>query len=231
MMRRTGFTLIELLVVIAIIAILAAILFPVFAKAREKARQSSCQSNEKQLGIAVAMYVGDYDGTYPPYFVRPGGAGGGFGTSGDLSWRVMMLPYIKNTQIFQCPSYGAAAPQFDGNGSDYNETGGYGLNLMHWNGTLSTAYPPIGVASTIVAESAITNIAGCILLGDYNATAGSVFFSNGAPTHGYIRSDAGALRHNDGANYLYTDGHVKWQKPSNIHCNSDADCAWSIRGG
>ncbi|MBC7807537.1 MAG: prepilin-type N-terminal cleavage/methylation domain-containing protein, partial [Akkermansiaceae bacterium] len=62
---KSGFTLIELLVVIAIIAILAAILFPVFAQAREKARQISCLSNQKQIGIAMMMYVQDYDETYP----------------------------------------------------------------------------------------------------------------------------------------------------------------------
>src|SRR5688500_14171901 len=61
----SGFTLIELLVVIAIIAILAAILFPVFARARENARSASCQSNLKQIGLAFAQYVQDYEGSYP----------------------------------------------------------------------------------------------------------------------------------------------------------------------
>ena len=60
---RRGFTLIELLVVVAIIAILAAILFPVFARAREKARQSTCQSNQKQIALAMRMYMQDYDET------------------------------------------------------------------------------------------------------------------------------------------------------------------------
>jgi prepilin-type N-terminal cleavage/methylation domain-containing protein len=58
---RVGFTLIELLVVIAIIAILAAILFPVFSQAREKARQSTCNSNSRNISMAAAQYVQDYD--------------------------------------------------------------------------------------------------------------------------------------------------------------------------
>ena len=58
---KKAFTLIELLVVIAIIAILAAILFPVFARARENARRSSCQSNMKQIGLAMIQYAQDYD--------------------------------------------------------------------------------------------------------------------------------------------------------------------------
>lgn len=65
MRSRKGFTLIELLVVIAIIAILAAILFPVFAKAREAARASSCQSNMKQIGSAIKMYLSDWDDCFP----------------------------------------------------------------------------------------------------------------------------------------------------------------------
>lgn len=64
-MRRKGFTLIELLVVIAIIAILAAILFPVFSRAREKARQTTCTSNQKQIGLALQIYVQENDEALP----------------------------------------------------------------------------------------------------------------------------------------------------------------------
>jgi prepilin-type processing-associated H-X9-DG protein len=54
-----------LLVVIAIIAILAAILFPVFAKAREKANQTTCMNNQRQIAVAVLMYVQDNDEMFP----------------------------------------------------------------------------------------------------------------------------------------------------------------------
>ena len=61
--QRRAFTLIELLVVIAIIAILAAILFPVFAQAKEAAKKTGCLSNQKNIGMAHMLYIGDYDDT------------------------------------------------------------------------------------------------------------------------------------------------------------------------
>lgn len=63
--RRRGFTLIELLVVIAIIAILAAILFPVFSRAREKARQTKCTSNQKQIALAIQIFIQENDEKLP----------------------------------------------------------------------------------------------------------------------------------------------------------------------
>ncbi|MHB9133152.1 MAG: DUF1559 family PulG-like putative transporter [Armatimonadota bacterium] len=111
---RKGFTLIELLVVIAIIAILAAILFPVFAKAREKARQTSCTNNQRQMAIAISMYVQDNSETFFPDSV-------------SSSWATYVKPY-NEPSIYDCPTKTGRgsndAPEYGFNGNFFGASGG-----------------------------------------------------------------------------------------------------------
>ncbi|HLV82136.1 MAG TPA: DUF1559 domain-containing protein [Chthonomonadaceae bacterium] len=97
--RKKGFTLIELMVVIAIIAILAAILFPVFAQAREQARKTSCLSNTRQMGLAVLMYVQDYDAQYPITTVDLDSINPNL----FFTWQDLVQPYMKSYQSVICP--------------------------------------------------------------------------------------------------------------------------------
>jgi len=113
--RLKGFTLIELLVVIAIIAILAAMLFPVFARARESARKIQCLANVKNIATAVQMYLVDYD-RFPPGEHRPEIRDWFFarrdcccedrisGPNPYLKWPVIFEEYIKNRDVWRCPS-------------------------------------------------------------------------------------------------------------------------------
>jgi len=98
---KKAFTLIELLVVIAIIAILAAILFPVFAQAKESAKGTTDLSNARQIGLAIKMYLGDNDDTYPIFYAynsRPAA-----GQPGHKGIEVPLLSYSKNKEIFKSP--------------------------------------------------------------------------------------------------------------------------------
>jgi prepilin-type N-terminal cleavage/methylation domain-containing protein/prepilin-type processing-associated H-X9-DG protein len=70
--RTRGFTLIELLVVIAIIAILMAILMPALSYVRKQARSSACQSNQRQMSLAMNLYAQDHDDRTMPFTHDPG---------------------------------------------------------------------------------------------------------------------------------------------------------------
>ncbi|HEY3332204.1 MAG TPA: DUF1559 domain-containing protein [Capsulimonadaceae bacterium] len=222
--RRNAFTLIELLVVIAIIAILAAILFPVFAQARAKARQTACQSNLKQLGLALTQYVGDYDERFPlSTFGSPA-----------VSWRQVIQPYIKSTEVMTCPdnpnnaktvssavgSYPAINVSYAGS---TNEQGCYASPSPFWSWSPFTdpgySTNPVPVSVMVAPDQLIAVV---------ESVASRSGFDLGDP--GYSTGNTGCAvplgsgiapawsclfaGHNGMSNYLFCDGHVKALPPT-----------------
>ncbi|MCS7253529.1 MAG: DUF1559 domain-containing protein [Armatimonadota bacterium] len=220
-MRRTneirkgmevGFTLIELLVVIAIIAVLAAILFPVFARAREKARNAVCQSNLKQIGMAVLQYSQDYDERLPranTWCWRPD-------PRTNIQPQVSLSPYIKNWQIWACPS---AAPFGCSNGSIPH----HGVNDLISAGVLPGDFVmSYGYMESILngcggeqhrlivwTQHAVTPIfADCS--GLLNSPWRVAYANTCAAKCNPSRQTPEYARHLGGSNVLFLDGHVKW---------------------
>jgi prepilin-type N-terminal cleavage/methylation domain-containing protein/prepilin-type processing-associated H-X9-DG protein len=229
---RRAFTLIELLVVIAIIALLAAILFPVFARARENARRASCQSNLKQIALGMKQYLQDNDGVFPEYFnYGPDGTA----SNDDTGWAEVIQPYLKSTQIYQCPS-NPSPPT-----ATFPLTDSYGYTEYFYNGNLGSH--PFGNPQNLVKEAEIDYSSNVILFGDGGRGSSAAMAncpndqSSTCPDavvrplsvqyppgkSGYVEGTANAWataadvtkalnRHLEGANYAFADGHVKWLK-------------------
>jgi prepilin-type N-terminal cleavage/methylation domain-containing protein/prepilin-type processing-associated H-X9-DG protein len=239
-MRRRGFTLVELLVVIAIIAILAAILFPVFAQARGKARAITCLSHAKQAGLAIDMYQGDYDEVVIPCYLYIVHATQGTPVLywwADLAQpyiknsQLFICPNISSTYTFGRTTF----PPGEGAGLRVLRWS-WGCNNWHANfsgsGTTQN-FEQIGpMAGTrpwlpvTVKMASIEAPADTIMIVD----AGSIeLWSAGchqdwmpdsqrpvAGTGDRINSTWGRLRgwvnlrHNEGFNSVFADGHAKW---------------------
>ncbi|MDD2485589.1 MAG: prepilin-type N-terminal cleavage/methylation domain-containing protein [bacterium] len=190
--RYRGFTLIELLVVIAIISLLAAILFPVFGKAREKARQATCQSNLKQIGSGVQMYMQDWDGFVPA------------GYTGKQWYFNLLASYIKPfSRVWMCPSN---PDEVYKNNANYmwNAAAGYGPAY-----TDSSKFREWGYKNE---QDIAQDLSKCMLCLDGRCKSMQNFAVSGNSNYWSVANNNACINavHGDGFNALWLDGHVSW---------------------
>lgn len=234
--KSRAFTLIELLVVISIIAVLAAILFPVFARARENARRASCMSNMKQIGLGFVMYTQDYDERMPPNsqslgignYTYPNGR---VATATNAGWPILIYPYVKNSQVYNCPS---ADERYDGGAVaghffaySYNHSGirGFGVSSSLCDpGRTYNCGVALGPANTVGASlAAIEDTSGTIAViegsasgiryrpRDFTGTAEEAYnkLRETGACDTVSRYFCGRVRHLETVGTMFVDGHVK----------------------
>ncbi|NLX06247.1 MAG: DUF1559 domain-containing protein [Phycisphaerae bacterium] len=219
-----SFTLIELLVVVAIIAVLVAILLPALASAREVARRVQCANNVKQLGVAVAMYGDQFNGTFSvslaDSFWGDVSSWARDQLTAAVGWRNDLGEPLhwnrdgdgRYIHVFRCPSSG----ETQGSGS-YNVNSGVV--------TPASAHPdPNWHISVWWGDAPETNVKGVLdhivrpsetwlwLDGDRNGSArlpGQPWCEN----YGFYPSlyrETWLFRHNDGLNAVHADGHAQY---------------------
>ncbi len=188
------FTLIELLVVIAIIAILASLILPALTQARARVKSTVCQSNLKQIGTGMSMYLSDYNerfmidldalmwteklGPYLGYQQRK---------TGDTYW---YTPY-KTAPILRCPSAPREAP--------HCHCVQYGL------ASYSIGAPNVSNVYDPIPPHRISNPSKRLMIGEN----GEGPFDNGS-AYRLISSATLATRHLDRfCNSLYVDLHIQ----------------------
>lgn len=198
--RRAALTLVEMLVVLVIIALLTAVLLPVFLKTRATARATVCQSNLHQIGMALELYATDHSGYYPSVVTAPH----------NCTWSYSLLSYVQNSALYSCPEADdpyltGCPPSTTTDGVAYYHDGDYIINDPGHTGHFR--------------RTAIHNADHLFFVFDGTNSAGFAYAdsANTPPLTPDVLYNLGLrLRHNNGCNVLFADGHTKWCAPDNL---------------
>jgi prepilin-type processing-associated H-X9-DG protein len=216
-------TLGEMIVVGIIIAVMVALLFPVFARRGEPDAGLSCMSNEKQLGLGMIQYAQDSNDQLPR---------GRQGTA--VEWAGQIFPYVKNTDVYHCPE-----DQTKGTPTRFVVSYGYNVNVAQHPVLYNYPTPEqtvllfevSGAAADVMRPDEGAALGATAFSAAGNGTDGTLTAGHAAPK--YATGDLGRRpsaqptqftdpRHTGSSNFLLSDGHVKWLKPTQVSSGSDA---------
>lgn len=201
-MKRAVFRYLKLIAVTVIVLLVGLVFYPVYQRALDGQFQKhhSCRFNLEQIGLAVMQYSQDYDERMPIIAVNAV-AESVSPFAKPYGWADALYPYCKSTLVFPCPQeptlkYGAqdaVASQF----TDY-----------YYNSNLN------GIELKLILDPATT-----ILSGDGNDGmdgSDARYNRNVIPKAWLNDENSPARRHENGANYAFVDGHVKWLKAESV---------------
>ena len=193
-----GFTLIELLVVIAIIAVLAAMLLPALARSKLAARRTVCANHLKQLELAAAMYLGDYEGYYPS------------SNNPNLRWPQALRANYENLKLLVCPD-DSSIPSSASSTTNSADVAPRSFLINGWNDYFDALPQP--VLAEIMPETVVGLPSDTIVFGEKEEGEGDFLMDIRNPLNEEVVLDQtrhGGRGSGSGSNYAFADGSVRF---------------------